>query len=410
VARPSAGAARFRRACSGACLALSVALAACRPAVERPSLAAKRAAPAGDGSPAPPEQTPTGDGEHRLAIGASQLRVRLDPKAFAGREAAVLGWVERCARAVAGYYGAFPVPRLTIEVRAAGGAGIRGAQTFPSSPPRIAINVSERASAGDFERNWSMTHEMVHLAFPNVPPAQHWIEEGLATFVEPIARARAGWITEDAVWAEWIESMPLGLPGPGDGGLDGTQSWGRIYWGGALFCLVAAVALLERTDGRQGLDDALRAIVGAGGNISERWPLERALGAGDAATGASVLLDTYTAMKDESVSVDLDALWLRLGVARQAGRIRYDDGAPLASVRRALVSGVEASRRELPPTRAGRHRPGDVAPAATRHASRLDRALAPPSGCRQSSKRILPMRDHNASRCSCPHPPTAARG
>jgi hypothetical protein len=339
VARARAGGARIRRVCSGACLALSVALAACRPSVERPSLAAKQATPAGDGSPAPPGQTPTRDGEHRLAIGASQLRVRLDPKAFAGREAPLLGWIERCARAVAGYYGAFPVPQLTIEVRAAGGAGIRGAQAFPSSPPRIAINVSERASAADFERNWSMTHEMVHLAFPNVPSAQHWIEEGLATFVEPIARARAGWLTEDAVWAEWIENMPLGLPGPGDGGLDGTDSWGRTYWGGALFCLVAAVALLERTGGRSSLDDALRAIVAAGGNISARWSLEQALRAGDAATGESVLVDTYAAMKDEPVFVDLDALWLRLGVARQAGRIRYDDGAQLASVRRALVSG-----------------------------------------------------------------------
>jgi predicted metalloprotease with PDZ domain len=184
-----------------------------------------------------------------------------------------------------------------------------------------------------------MTHEMVHLAFPNVPSAQHWIEEGLATFVEPIARARAGWITEDAVWAEWIENMPLGLPGPGDGGLDGTESWGRTYWGGALFCLVAAVALLERSGGRHSLDDALRAIVAAGGNISTRWPLERALRAGDAATGERVLLDTYASMKDAPVQVDLGALWRKLGVALEAGAIRYDDSAPLARVRRVLVSG-----------------------------------------------------------------------
>jgi hypothetical protein len=339
VARANVGAARFRRARSGVCLALSVALATCRPSVERPSLAVQQAAPAGDGWPAPPGPTPPRDGEHRLAVGASQLRVRLDPKAFAGREAAVLGWIERCARAVAGYYGAFPVPLLTIEVRASGGPGIRGAQALPSSPPRITINVSERASAADFERNWSMTHEMVHLAFPNVPPAQHWIEEGLATFVEPIARARSGWITEDAVWAEWIENMPLGLPGPGDGGLDGTESWGRTYWGGALFCLIAAVTLLERTGGRSSLDAALRAIVAAGGNISARWPLEQALRAGDAATGEGVLLDTYASMKDAPLAIDLDALWLKLGVTSEKGRVRYDGGAPLAGVRRALVSG-----------------------------------------------------------------------
>jgi hypothetical protein len=286
-----------------------------------------------------PGLAPIPGGAHTLAIGSSQIRVSLEPGRFVGREAAVLGWIERCARAVAGYYGTFPVPNLSVEVRSSSGGGIRGGQTFPGSPPRITIRVGARASAAAFERNWSMTHEMVHLAFPNVPSAQHWIEEGLATFVEPIARARAGWITEEAVWAEWLENMPFGLPKAGDGGLDGTDDWGRTYWGGALFCLVAAVALLERTGGRQGLDDALRAIVAAGGNISARWPLLQALQAGDAATGGSVLLDTYASMKDAPLQVDLEALWRKLGVVREGGRVRFDDAAPLASVRRAIVAG-----------------------------------------------------------------------
>ena len=324
-------------------LSLTGVLAGCGGSVEPPAANAPppsngvSRAPSGDRSlPAARDRA----GARLISIGQSQLRVTLVPDAFEGAEAQVLAWIERCARAVAGYYGAFPVPLLLVEVREADGSSIRGGQAFPSSPPRIAISVGRHAPARAFERNWSLTHEMVHLAFPNVPSAQHWIEEGLATFVEPIARARAGWISEEAVWAEWIENMPLGLPKPGDGGLDGTDDWGRTYWGGALFCLVAAVALLEESDGRQGLDAALRGIVAAGGNISERWPLERALRAGDAATGTSALLDTYAAMKDQPVRVDLSGLWRKLGVALKAGEIRYDDSAPLASVRRAIVVGV----------------------------------------------------------------------
>ena len=37
-----------------------------------------------------------------------------------------------------------------------------------------------------------MTHEMVHLAFPSVAREHHWIEEGITTYVEPIARAETG--------------------------------------------------------------------------------------------------------------------------------------------------------------------------------------------------------------------------
>jgi hypothetical protein len=334
---------------AGPHLALALALAGCQPAVDAsaavPEPAARPLEARPSGAPeaiAELARFEPGSGSasvQRLAIGQSHIRVRLDPAGFEGREAAVLAWIERCARAVAGYYGQFPVGSLTIEVRAAGGAGIRGGQALPGSPPTIRISVGRHTPAAAFERNWSMTHEMVHLAFPNVPSAHHWIEEGLATFVEPIARARAGWITEDAVWAEWIESMPLGLPGPGDGGLDGTESWGRTYWGGALYCLIAAVTLLEQSGGRSSFDDALRAILAAGGNITARWPLVQALRAGDAATGESVLVDTYASHKAAPVTIDLDALWLRLGVALEGDRVRYDDSAPLAHVRRAIVAG-----------------------------------------------------------------------
>jgi hypothetical protein len=278
-------------------------------------------------------------GARVIEVGQSRIEVTLPRGAFAGHDAELLGWIERCARAVAGYYGVFPVARVIIRIRASSEAGIRDGQTLSTSPPTISIAVGERTSSVDFERNWSMTHEMVHLAFPNVPSAHHWIEEGLATYVEPIARARAGWITEESVWAEWIENMPLGLPAnPGDG-LDGTDSWGRTYWGGALFCLVADVELLRRSHGQQGLEHALRAIVAAGGSVAERWPLERALRTGDEATGTGVLLETYRAMKDKAGNTDLAALWKELGVELDAGRIRFIDSAPLAAVRRALVSG-----------------------------------------------------------------------
>jgi hypothetical protein len=273
-----------------------------------------------------------------IELGESRIHVALPPE-LQHDSAALLAWVERCARAVANYYAGFPVRVLELDVRSWAGDGIHGGQALPTSPPTIRIRVGQRTSSERYERNWSLTHEMVHLAFPNVPKAHHWIEEGLATYVEPIARARAGWITEQAVWAEWIDNMPRGLPVPGDGGLDGTASWGRTYWGGALYCLLADVEIRKRSQGRHGLPHALRAIVAAGANIARRWPLEQALRTGDEATGTTVLIETYHRMKDRPLHVDLDALWKDLGVERRSGRVVFDDSAPLAAVRRGIVSG-----------------------------------------------------------------------
>ena len=55
--------------------------------------------------------------------------------------------------------------------------------------------------------------------------------------------------------------MPKGLPRAGEGGMDQSPSWGRTYWGGALYCLQADIAIREQTANRVGLQTALRAIL-----------------------------------------------------------------------------------------------------------------------------------------------------
>src|ERR1700691_4058468 len=91
------------------------------------------------------------------------------------------------------------------------------------------------------------------------------------------------------------------------GRLDNTHTWGRTYWGGALFCLMADIEIHQRTNNRYGLQDALRGIVRAGGNMEHDWPLVRALKAGDEATGVPVLIELYDQMKATPITPDLPA-------------------------------------------------------------------------------------------------------
>lgn len=143
---------------------------------------------------------------------------------------------------------------------------------------------------------------------------------------------------EDALWRGWITGMPNGLPEAGDRGLDRTDTWGRTYWGGALFCLLADIAIRERTHGTKSLDDALRAILDAGGSIATSWTIDHVIDVGDAATGVPVLRELYTQHATTPTPVDLDALWKKLGVAWNGRAIAYDDTAPLAAVRRAMTT------------------------------------------------------------------------
>jgi hypothetical protein len=165
----------------------------------------------------------------------------------------------------------------------------------------------------------------------------HWIEEGTATYVEPIARVHIGNLTAAEVWSDMLRDMHQGLPEEGDRGLDNTHTWGRTYWGGALFCLLADVGIRKNTANAKGLEHALRAINRAGGTIEADWPLERAFEAGDKATDGKTLMELYRKMRAQPVMVDLPDLWKQLGVGREDGKVVFDDSAPLARVRKAMM-------------------------------------------------------------------------
>ncbi len=108
------------------------------------------------------------------------------------------------------------------------------------------------------------------------------------------------------MWRDMVYGMRKGEPADGDLGLDQTHTWGRTYWGGALFCLVADVQIRRETQNRKGLQDALRAIVAQGGTIDHEWPLDQALSIGDRATGTHVLTQMYCGMERQTRSGRLD--------------------------------------------------------------------------------------------------------
>jgi hypothetical protein len=274
---------------------------------------------------------------HRVQVEDEALDVAVLPGAVACGEEALAGWVDSSARAVRSYYGRASIRRALVVIVPGRGRGPGFARTLGNGGASILANVGERTTPADLAGTWELIHELLHVSFPNMPREQAWLEEGMATYVEPLVRARLGIITPEEVFARFHERMPLGLPEGGDQGLDHTHSWGRTYWGGALFYLLADVAIRERTGGRRSLDDALRAVLAAGGNVSQRWDVDQVVAAGDAATGVPVLRELYDRMGSAPAPVDLPALWRRLGVAERGGEVVLDDAAELAALRRSMT-------------------------------------------------------------------------
>ncbi len=274
-----------------------------------------------------------------LKAGNSTLDIVFESEGFDLPQAALLDWVKIAAKAVTAYYGRYPVERARVIIRAEDGRGVSDGWSNGDDGVWCRLDVGRRSTAADLNDDWTLTHEMVHFGFPTVPRQHHWIEEGMATYVEPIARVQAGNLTAAQVWGDMMRDMHKGLPMEGDRGLDNTHTWGRTYWGGALFCLLADIGIRKSTRNQKGLEDAFRAINRAGGNIETDWPLERALDIGDRATGTKTLTQLYAKMANQPADVDLPDLWKQLGVRRERGKVVFDANAPLAGAREAIMRG-----------------------------------------------------------------------
>jgi hypothetical protein len=278
--------------------------------------------------------------EATVSSGTSRVVVAVAPHDLALTDAQVVAWVQTAVDAIAAYVGrSFPAPRsLVVVERGARGSPTRG-ETLGDGGPAVLVRAGDEVTAATTRDDWVMTHELLHVVMPSLGRAHVWLSEGIASYVEPIARVRAGTLAPEKLWGDLVEGMPQGLPEAGDRGLERTHTWGRTYWGGSLYCLMADVKIREATGNARSFDDVIRAVVATGADVEAHWELAHFLDVGDAATGTRVLHDLYRELALAPGTVDLAALWRRLGVRvpSKGAHVTFDDAAALAAVRRGIA-------------------------------------------------------------------------
>jgi hypothetical protein len=285
--------------------------------------------------------------EEDIVSGSSRVVAAIAPSGQTLSDAQIVAWIRSAVDGIAAYLGRFPSERTLVIVQGGGRGPTRG-ETIGDGGPAVLLRVGDRVTAANTREDWVVTHEFLHVSLPSLPFGERWLEEGIATYVEPIVRARAGLVGAEKFWTDLVDGLPQGLPAVGDEGLDRTHTWGRTYWGGALFCFVADVTIRERTHNTRSFDDVLRAVVATGATVSTHWTIDQFLASGDNATGVPVLHELYARMALAPGSVDLADLWSRLGVRRSRDGVVFADDAPLASIRRAICPSAPSARGPAP--------------------------------------------------------------
>jgi hypothetical protein len=272
-----------------------------------------------------------------IVVGAVRVDLALAPHGLSLTGPEVATWVRRAATSLAAYYGKPGASRTLVIVVPGMGGSTRG-ETISDGGAAIVIRTAAGLTAETVRSDWVVTHELIHATLPSLGRAHAWLDEGIATYVEPIVRSRAGLMTTQRYWRELAEGLPHGLPEAGDEGLEKTSTWGRTYWGGALFCFVADIRIRQATHGARSFDDVIRGWLASRDAGSTTPEMATFLESADRSTTTTVVSDLYRELALAPGKVDLAHLWAELGVRVTPAAVTFDGSAPLASIRRAITA------------------------------------------------------------------------
>jgi hypothetical protein len=272
--------------------------------------------------------------------GKSVLQVAVLDVAHALTDDEIASWVSESAGHVAAYFGGFPTPRGLLLLRPVSSqTGLLRGMVNGGGGATMLLLFGAETPARLLRDQWMLMHELVHFSAPFIED-HPWIMEGMAVYVETTLRVRAGWFPEEQAWRGIMRNVPQGVPAMEKGGLVGARGIGPVYWGGALFWLLADVETRSRTANRKSIAHCFRGVLDAGGDTSARWPIDRFVAACDGALGLPIVRSLYERFAVKGSPVDLYGLWSSLGIrlTKYEAGVAYDDSAPLAEVRRAIMA------------------------------------------------------------------------
>ncbi len=286
--------------------------------------------------------------EHERVAGAS-LDIELLGRPLAMTDRGAVDWVRNGAACVGGLFGRFPVDATVFVVPVAGADEVVFGRVFSLAGASVVLLFGSDTRAETAHDDWVVVHELFHLGTPSFVGEGHWLEEGLATYYEPILRERAHWLSEADLWRHFVDEMPRGLrKADSPPSIEERDDIDSTYWGGALFALLADVRTLQETRGRRSLDDGLRAVLAREGDATHEARVKDFVQTCDEASGTQATAQVYKDFAMHGGAVDLDGMWRSLGIEAQEGggapgsspSVRLHDDAPLGWVRRAIAAGT----------------------------------------------------------------------
>ncbi len=284
----------------------------------------------------------------QLEIPGATLRISLLRSQQAVNNDHIVAWLLAAADNVVGVSGRFPNPSPQVVVVPlpgyAGQSAVPFGRVIRDGGEAIQFFVAGDRPLAEYLGDWTATHEFSHLLLPYVD--RKWISEGFASYHQNVLMARGGFYSQQRAWQKLHEGFGRGRRASPDA--SPNQASGRrsgllkVYWSGAAVALLADVALRTAAT-PQTLDAVLGRLQSCCLPSQRTWGGRELFAHLDKLAGAAVFAPLYDGYANTASFPPVELLYPDLGIELIGGQVTLNDRAPLAAVRRQIMSGRDAA-------------------------------------------------------------------
>ena len=273
-------------------------------------------------------------------------------------------WISHVSRAALSAYGRLSLADVQVLIIAATGREGREPVVFGESARgqghSVTLFVDPAEPAAAFDGDWVAVHELSHLFHPYLDDRGSWLAEGLATYYQNVLRARAGLLSPAQAWEQIDAGFARGRGGmpAGAGSLENASSaidrrpeFMRIYWSGTAFWLETDTELRKSSGNKLSIDEALRRFDACCLPDYRGWAPDQFVAKLDSLLSTDVFRKRFAEYRARRDFPDLGPLYRELGIRRDGKNLIYDDTAPAADVRRAIMTSLAPASVDQAPGR-----------------------------------------------------------
>ena len=286
-------------------------------------------------------------GHRELEVPGATLRVALLDGTLPMNYEAVSNWLRATATDISLAYGQFPNPSPQVVVvpvgRSRSSSPVPFGRVIRDGGETVELFVNPTQPLERFLEDWTATHEFSHLMHPYLQSEHHWITEGFAQYYQNVLLARAGAYEAQEAWQKLYAGYERGRKSrpelsPNDAASGNTRG-GRmkVYWSGAALALMADVTLRERSGGKESLDTVMSRFRECCLPSDRMWTGQQFFTELDRLAGEPVFMPLYRRYADRAGFPDTGAVFERLGLTINNGKVRILSGGELADIRNAIT-------------------------------------------------------------------------